>query len=104
MKWLALLVSMYILSLASMPCVDEPNHVCTKHQEHSTQNDTQQNNNLPNTCSPFCVCACCNVSVVVSFYFVNTIPSRLVQNAYIPFYENITSRFNVSIWQPPKIG
>ena len=104
MKWLAFFISIYILSLASMPCVDRNNHVCANHSEQTSQNDSPRNSEQSNACSPFCVCACCNVSVIVPYYYTDTDPIAFHKSSYIPIYENITSAYNGSIWQPPKLG
>ena len=98
------MVSIYILYLASMPCVDGVNHVCASASEQTSHNDNPINTEKSDACSPFCVCACCNVSVIIPCYFVDTNPQEFAKNTYIPIYENIISIYNGSIWQPPKIG
>jgi len=104
MKWLAVLLSIYVLSLACMPCVDEIDHNCTSQTEQSSNQTSDQNHHQSNACSPFCVCVCCNVTVVVANFVVNTSPIAFQRKSFVPVYENILSNYNHSIWQPPKIG
>ncbi len=104
MKWLALLFGIYVFSLACMPCVDEIDHNCTNQSEQSAHQTSSQNHHQSSACSPFCVCVCCNVNVVVANYFVSTNPTVIQRKSYVPVYENIISNYNHSIWQPPKIG
>ena len=104
MKWLALILSLYIFSLSSIPCVDEGNHVCANYSAQSADQHSTNDNNQPGTCSPFCVCACCNVSVVISNYYCTNNPFRLMSISYVPLYEHITSNYHVAIWQPPKVS
>ena len=102
MKIFVHIVCIYVLYLVSLPCVDGVSDVCTRKTEQSPKPADGHENQHHHTCSPFCVCSCCNVTVVITKYLVQKKPSRLTQPAFIPFYEKITSVYYSNIWQPPK--
>jgi len=63
MKFFACILSVYILFLSAIPCVDRP-------EDHSlqrievTQNHPESHQHNTDQCSPFCTCECC-VSPVI---------------------------------------
>jgi hypothetical protein len=103
MKMLAYILCIYIVYLVSLPCVDEDNYSCSSYLEQSSHQANDHDHQHHNTCSPFCVCVCCNVTVVMAKYWVQKKPFRLAQPAFIPFYEKIISVYHSNIWQPPKV-
>jgi len=103
MKVFACILSLYILILVAMPCVDVP-------QDHGVQKtELSQNTNIPqpndaDTCSPFCVCSCCVSPISHHIYNVSFTcysSTRIQFNNYSSFF---TSFNTASIWQPPKLS
>lgn len=101
MKYIAVILSVYVMVLTAMPCSD--NHSANSRSvtyELSQQNHSQAND--LDLCSPFCFCHCCQTLSFPSFY------DGLLSNIELltlnfPFRESRFSNPFSSIWQPPKI-
>lgn len=95
--------------LSCMPCgdaddckvLDGGKETFSQTEHHNHQQDTE-------SCSPFCVCACCGSNIVFSFQH----PVLLTEDTllFFPQRERIivtndafASNFYGNIWQPPKI-
>lgn len=98
------------MSLVIMPCGDleqygPHEHEASSfnvHQDHSHDHD---HHDEADTCSPFCVCACCGV--VYNFEFTSVLlPEQAVQSGKkFPHYaSHLYSNEFVFIWKPPKVG
>lgn len=104
MKWLSVILSMYIFSLFVYPCED----VCgagdhtTKTEQNSSHPDKDHHSDECKGCSPFCVCNCCQVQVLTEYspmpVLFNTIPTIL--NSVTSF--QITDAIPCKVWEPPK--
>jgi hypothetical protein len=58
MKFFATILSLYILLLTAIPCVDHPeDHTLQKIE--ITQSATDNHQHEGDQCSPFCTCDCC---------------------------------------------
>lgn len=100
-KTIKILLSLYFLLLACIPCVDaEVAHKTQTTEQHSGD----EHHDL---CPPFCTCNCCGTLVisqlnVVSYSFVKPHPIPQTQT---PEYQSVfLSAFFGNIWQPPKIS
>jgi hypothetical protein len=95
----------YIMALTIMPCTDSitceessSNHTSTHQHDHGDDES--------DTCSPFCVCACCGIS---GFVFESPkIYIQRVQKINSPelissYNSQFHSSYFYSFWQPPKI-
>ncbi|MGZ0016795.1 DUF6660 family protein [Yeosuana sp. AK3] len=101
MKYLAIILSVYVMVLTAMPCADihvaNPNPISLELSEQS--NNQASDIDL---CSPFCFCHCCQTLSFPSFHdglLFNvskaTLNTTLKESKFSsPFYP---------IWQPPKI-
>lgn len=101
MKYMAVILSVYVLVLTAMPC----NDVHAANTNSVSIELTKQNPNPANDadlCSPFCFCHCCQTLLFPSFFnssFVNIAETTLDIKLKEPaFLSPVTS-----IWQPPKI-
>ena len=102
MKYLAFILSIYILALNLAPCEDYTvldNEVQTEVSQVTDSNHQHQGSDL---CSPFCICQCCHISTI-NFKFVDV----SINTSYIStqdfFYQNGTEKdFTTSILQPPR--
>lgn len=61
LKWFAAILSIYLLVLSFVPCMDmdecvSPVTVTANTQSHTPTDDE----NKRDTCTPFCVCSCCH--------------------------------------------
>ncbi|NJK98905.1 MAG: hypothetical protein HC905_31910 [Bacteroidales bacterium] len=102
MRLIGFIFSVYILYLVSLPCVDGDLHSCKVSHEQSTENNTPSEHT--DTCSPFCVCSCCNVQVVLNAFIFETSPSLVYQIVHSGNFEGNEFLFAAFVWQPPKVG
>ncbi len=103
MKIIAIIFSVFILYLVSVPCVDEIIHIEKSTLENSTPQGSPCNHKDHDACTPFCVCACCGVVVVLANAHFNTQPVYVFETEFLSIYKEITSSFSQSFWQPPKL-
>jgi hypothetical protein len=109
MKIFSAIFSIYILALAFLPCgdvkdcrADEAVNSPLPETEHSDhQEDTE-------TCSPFCICACCGTNIGYNLFFSTYSAEKqpvLISQKLISVYRDdlFSSNFFGNIWQPPKI-
>lgn len=103
MKLFVYILSLYILVLTAIPCIDKPD-------DHSLQKSVISSNTAENHhheidhCSPFCTCNCCSSSkiqqqIVIEFNFTEFLLAR--------FSEKSPSSVSVppdSVWQPPRLS
>jgi len=103
MKALAVILSLYIFILATLPCVDRPIEKAL-HQSGLSCKDADNHEHESDHCSPFCVCNCCGNPVVSmeSFLLSNVFQfSEKLVFWYTPIIESNPYHF---IWQPPKLS
>ena len=107
MKWINVILSIYLIALSCLPCadteVDSPAHVLIKVASNHDEHSQDKENDL---CSPFCNCACCG-SQIVSYFQATAISIPILFESIktqSPTYKSIlSSNFYGSIWQPPQI-
>jgi hypothetical protein len=103
-----------MLALSLIPCSDGEgvgilevaNHFFDIEHQHVSSHDKHSNNCGDDTCTPFCVCSCCSVSI--------NIPNNTIfPNKHIPLISSKLHTYNssfypsgflTSIWQPPKFS
>jgi hypothetical protein len=104
MKVLCLLLGMYVLYMVSLPCVDEAIDLNKTLTELSTAHHQHHDTKHTDSCSPFCVCACCSVTVDLTAFVFETDPARSIQSQLMPFYKESVSSYFQPIWQPPQLS
>jgi len=102
MKNLAFILSVYVLALTAIPCVDVPkddvlhktelSNTASEHHEHTTD-----------LCSPFCTCDCCVSPIVNNNSTVPFACSSHIQGLFAEYKNFFVSALYVAIWQPPKL-
>ncbi|MBI5538644.1 MAG: hypothetical protein HY951_01185 [Bacteroidia bacterium] len=102
LKFLTIILSIYIVGLTLIPCVD--NHRSNDIQlTHLCKQTNDSHSSDVDLCSPFCTCSCCgsSISFVYQIFFkpISVKPSALEYFFRVPFL----SEFSLSFWQPPKI-
>jgi len=100
----------YTVLLLTQPCEDfqaawlEIN----SQQKTSSISDPIRSDNQsgPESCSPFCVCGCCGLTVLHHEFATLAITDRITAAETTPtaIYQSPSNRtFADSIWQPPKV-
>lgn len=100
MKSLAIILSVYIVVLAVMPCADahDADNGCISfdliEQTHSHLSDVD-------FCSPFCSCTCCQTlsqPTLYSTFQINLLGLELTT----PLLTQNELKSDISFWRPPK--
>lgn len=107
MKWLNLILSIYLIALSCLPCADlEVNSAAHSSSEFLADHEGHSHDKSKDLCSPFCICNCCGVQILsyaptISYDF--PLISTVIKTQK-PFYKSVFySDFYGSIWQPPQI-
>ncbi len=104
MKIFSILMSIYILFMVSLPCVDDIQSYTKTDHAIETGQTAQHHNNHGDSCSPFCVCSCCSVTVELTYYMFEANPLSTIEFKVVPFYQERVSTYFNHIWQPPKLA
>ena len=101
MKYFCLIFSVYIIGLLAFPCQDDIDELFVNKTEKSTTSNHEHKD--CHSCSPFCVCNCCQVNtIVVMKAVINAIVTR--PTLFVSIYkENPPKEIILPIWQPPKL-
>lgn len=102
MKFLTIILSLYIFALNLAPCADYDalgNDIKTEVSQLVDNDHQHQDSDL---CSPFCICQCCHISTIPF-----DIPDLKLNTSFITtknnFYQKgLEKDFTSSILQPPK--
>jgi hypothetical protein len=103
MKLFYILFSIYILALSSLSCTDADD-IRTKKVTAEISSGQPANPHEDETCSPFCICACCGSMAV---HFSEKIPGKpeaFIFNKFFLSQENGVIDISFFVWQPPKIA
>ena len=115
LKTLTYILSIYLLLLSVLPCVDGlvcTDDVPTQHScSHTIDGTTAENATTEDgheheagVCSPFCSCDCCSTSL---FDFIQILDYQLIiipSISYTFLEEPPFQDFSHAVWQPPKLG
>ena len=104
MRFTAFVFSIYIFALALMPCSDNADHSHNgDNQIAITQTHSDTAEHHADMCSPFCLCQCCQTSVVeLSLPFIPTAPA-MFESAQSSYNRNFQSGFS-NIFLPPPMA
>ncbi len=102
-KILAFILSIYILALNFTPCGDSKSLDSLDNTELSQTFDVDHDHNALDSCSPFCICQCCQINIdIVDFYSYTLISEDNFKGN--PSYKNsVTQEVSHSLYQPPQV-
>jgi len=102
-KFITGILTLYLVALVVIPCVDVHNDHGAHHMELSV-NITEGHHNGVDLCTPFCACNCC-VSPIITQDYISQPNLFLFSQDHNSGYTSIylSSPFT-AIWQPPKIS
>ena len=101
-KVLSYLLIFYILTLTLMPCPDQEVHPWMGMHEMISQEQSGNDNDHEDCCSPLCTCSCCSLSFEPEKVFIVTQSFSLPETLNFFFNPQIESHYLFSIWEPPK--
>jgi len=96
-----LIVIVFAANLA--PCFDVNVKLKGDEITQIASSDDTQHQTSQDSCSPFCTCSCCVMSVdLISFGYTLNNPSINTQNLPV-FDQLLIENSGISFWQPPKV-
>jgi hypothetical protein len=103
MKIFASILSVYILVLAAIPCIDVPKDNSLQNIEFSNS-PSDHHENEGDHCSPFCTCDCCVSPALHHNLSIQFKSIEVSENIYPKYHSAFISILFFSIWQPPQLG
>ena len=101
MKYVTILFSLYLITLALLPCSDVPE----LKPSYSFQNNYSNSDHcIEEGCAPFCSCSCCAVGKYIDLQATLKLSSPIIQVTYVIRSNTATKQQPVDVWQPPKIA
>ena len=109
MKYISLLLSIYLWVLTAVPCSDMPttqgdNISYSAISQVDTSSDHEHTHS--DICSPFCVCTCCQVLIVfpsLSTFIPQVSITNMDRNCNTYYtYKKVIAYYG-AIWTPPKV-
>ena len=104
MRQLALILSIFILTLSTVPCSDGMD--CNEQGVDLNDDHTNHEHN-EDTCTPFCSCACCGIAGIVLSapkLFVISQEGYNYTTFITQYNSDFISSYFYSFWQPPKLS
>lgn len=104
MKYLAIILSVYMTLLSLLPCQDKEDMIAgithiTLQKSHSPNDERGQE-----TCTPFCTCSCCSTARYLTATVTTGIHVQQVVRDYPDYGIPAIQQQPIKIWQPPQIG
>ena len=103
MKIIAIILSVYILVLTAVPCIDVPQDNTLHKTELSTKTSDNHQSNT-NNCSPFWPCNSCVAPVVSKVCSLSFNCFSYSQTYFAEYQSGHITNLSLAIWQPPKIA
>ena len=106
-KWINLILSIYLVVLSCLPCADTLENETIAHTSEIVSKDNQSHEKGLDLCAPFCSCNCCAVQVLNSapaVTWIFNVETTLIKKPLSSYHSILTSNFYGSIWQPPQIA
>ena len=101
MKIFAFILSVYIIWLTAIPCIDVAKDNTVNKIELSKQNQDNRHQDDSDHCSPFCTCNCCQSNFDITTYIALSLPAALDIN-YFDYSPNFESPALFDFQVPPK--
>ena len=102
MRFLVYILSVYLLVLTAIPCIDAPQTEVLTCLEGS-QGASHDHEKAQDSCSPFCTCQCCASPVVFVDFVMDVCDFELITEYCSTYSMEYVSQGYGLIWQPPKL-
>tara|TARA_R110002073_G_scaffold80283_1_gene193579 strand:- start:576 stop:887 length:312 start_codon:yes stop_codon:yes gene_type:complete len=103
MKFIAFILSIYILALNFAPCEDNAINDNDVKVEISKNGDIGESHNVLDLCSPFCQCHCCHIHATYLSKVDCAIASIDISTKLFFHFNGLEKDFTTSILQPPRV-
>ena len=103
MKLFVYILSLYILVLSAIPCIDQP-------EDHSLQksvissNTAESHHHDTDHCSPFCTCNCCSSSKIQQQIVIAFNREEFLLACFSEHSPSSVSAPPDTVWQPPRLS
>lgn len=103
MKAIYYILSVYILILSAIPCMDVPKDPSLQKTEIAQNTANHQHQDF-GSCSPFCICNCCTSPILTHVYAIRFNYISFVQENLFAYNATLYSSHQNAVWQPPKLS
>jgi len=106
MRIFAFILSFYIIALSIVPCTDGiPQSSNHSDIEVSAAEHDHNHSDHKDSCTPFCVCACCGIMITMPT-LQPLVQARVVISTDYLFHYTFDYSFDYSegVWHPPSLG
>ena len=100
MRIVAFILSLYVLVLTAIPCVDKPED--TALQKCVLSSKTADHQQEIDHCSPFCTCNCCASPKIQQEADVVFTSLEVQYDYFTAATPRLTSSHFTAVWQPPQ--
>lgn len=103
MKYLAIILSLFTMTMSALPCDDDISILDDQLTEIHVDSHGDSND-LGDLCSPFCTCVCCAGIVVEPIFNQAALVSNTSETKLNSLYTfSFTSDYLDRIFQPPRV-
>jgi len=107
-KAISFTLTLYVILLLTQPCQDVfalPHEAGSQTSTVTLRHEPADSECESETCSPFCICSCCSLSVINCTFTtavnLETVPTPNA-GGVISYTDPYATAYQPSIWQPPK--
>lgn len=100
MRLIAYILTLWVLLLSCIPCSDQ---ATTKGAVIQYTAAAANQHTHIDTCSPFCICACCATSPVLSEQITWSRCAPELSVTHTAFCFSFVEEFPIDVWQPPQL-
>jgi hypothetical protein len=105
MKFFFFILGGFMLYMSCLPCGDSTECNEKAVTEISTTDNHQEHNHDAESCTPFCTCSCCAISIFYSgFYKALDVKALFQSEKHLLSNVAFNTEAYYSIWQPPKVS
>ncbi|RMG81964.1 MAG: hypothetical protein D6707_03885 [Bacteroidetes bacterium] len=102
MKIFSFIFALYIVVLNVYPCTDS--NLAQIHHDSVFEfipHKHQQQSENEESCSPFCICKCCQVTACFAFGMIEFQVKEIISNLYAEYYYYTPDKITNAVWRPP---
>jgi len=107
MKKFAFLLSIFIFTMAVMPCEDDIEGVAFKSEILSCFDGASHNHSQgkDDPCTVFCICQCSGTTITIPSSLIYTVINNTVLYSYSHYYTSLYSfDYSNGVWRPPILS
>ena len=102
MKYLSTIFAVLIFIFSIVPCSDAiGSH--NNHTELVQEHENHMHNDAEDSCTPFCVCECCSISII-DISFITSLEEKIdfIFSYNFSYSLDYSFEYTHNVWNPPK--